>query len=182
MLLVLIFACVISVYAIDPSGSRINENPHSPFEMYIPLVILVIFILGFLILKLGTMLGRGKDDAESKQENMNGKAERPIPRHTQEVGYRSPIVAHKSVDLYLLKAAEAGSPEAQYKLANWYYQESQRNDYARRNSSEAMKWYKSAAAQGHSAAMAKLAELGNTNIRANTIADNDKFKKQIRRK
>lgn len=184
MLLLLIFTSTSLVYAIDPSGSRINENPHSPFEMYIPIVILVIFILCFLILRLGALLGQKKDDVDSKQKETIKNVVRPSPTNSQKVGYRSPVVSkkRKSVDLYLLKATEAGSPEAQYELANWYYKESQSDDYAGYNSKEAVKWYKNAARQGHSAAMKKLVELGDTNVRTYSIADNEKFKKQIKRK
>ena len=160
-------------FANDPSGVRVNENPHPSFEIFIPLTILIIFAAGYLLLKVGVLLEKSKSEAKYSDENLKKtKDNKTVVKRYSQTSERSTISfkssirpRHSTVDLYLLQAAQSGSAEAQYQLANWYYNESLVDDYAFHYSREAMKWYKNAAAQGHIGAQKQIEKLKSGKIK-----------------
>lgn len=149
------------IFAITPSGVHmLDDNPHPSYEFLIPLILLVIGLVLFLVLWIGARVKSDNDVTSITKTNLAGSKNNVQKEYNRSVGYQSSIhPRRKPVDLFLYQAAEGGSTEAQYQLANWYYNESLSTNYANNNRQEAIKWYKKAAAQGHHASQEKLKKL-----------------------
>lgn len=132
------FVCILLTYAricyaIDPSGARpIGENTHSDFEIFIPLTILIIFVVGYIVLKVGIFFEGNKKDGKTPQSNskqdsqknpfarkvMDGQIEE-IKKITQQKTRKSTTYQKKGiVELHQLAANE--DAEAQYYLGEHY--------------------------------------------------------------
>ena len=157
-------------YAIDPNGARpIGENTHSDFEMFIPLTILGIFVVGYIALKVGIFFkGYKKDDnthpSSSKQKIqnnpfarkvMNGQIEE-IKKIAQQKAQKSTTYQKKSfAELHQL--ATNGDAEAQYYLGEYYSKDEIPGPIPLRSTKpSSVDWYRKSAEQGFPLAQIKM--------------------------
>lgn len=130
-----------NVSANDPSGVRVNENPHPSFEIIIPLTILMSFAIGYLVLKIGTMAQQSKQKENTAPKKMTTK------RETTTIGRSSEVK-----DNFSTKTENANSI---YQSAEFAYKEWLKEGYYG-NYIKAINLYKQAAEKGHLEAKKKV--------------------------
>ena len=135
ILSILVLLCMRGIaFAIDPSGVRVNENPHPPFEVFIPITILIVFIVGFLFLKIGAMIQQSNQKENNAPQYLTKKRETTTISRCSEVK-----------DNYPPKTENANNI---YQLAEFAYSEWLKEGYYG-NYIKAVNLYKQAAEKGH---------------------------------